>query len=55
MPDYLEKKLRAEAQRRGIPTERIDTYVYDKMSRRRGWNEAELAEYIKKEKEEVNG
>ena len=55
MPDYLEKKLRVEAQRKGIPAERIDTYVYDKMSRRRGWNEAELKEYIKKSKEENNG
>jgi len=53
MPDYLEVKLRVEAKRRGISEENVDTYVYDKMSRRRGWNEAELKEYIKKE--ENNG
>ena len=54
MPDYLEVKLRAEAKRKGIPSERVDTYVYDKMSRRRGWNEAELKEYISKSKEVQN-
>jgi len=52
MPDYLEKKLRIEAKRKGMPADRIDAYVYDKMSRRRGWNEEELNTYIKKTEEE---
>ena len=54
MRDFLEAKLRAEAKRRGINEEKVDTYVYDKMSRRRGWNEAELKEYISKSKEVQN-
>lgn len=45
MTEMLERKLRHEAKRRGIPEEKTENFVLDLMARRMGWTPEEKAKY----------
>ena len=52
MTEMLEKKLRLEAKRKGIPADRVEEFVLDRMARRFAWTPEEKKKHQESMKNE---